>query len=273
MAKENKTVRLLAENYKREERVLVEQLFFDTEHSTTIGTYREHVWQEMFENIVPKKFVVEQSVFIIDSAGNISCEVDIVILDEMFTPYIFKKGQLKFIPIEAVAVAVQCKSKSQTVNADLKIWVNSIKQLKTSKEGIARMVTMIANKAAVTQQATRPVLIYCHLGESRQYDNEKLFDISIRAKKVEKSLEITLNEKFNKLEDVFKLLNFHNEESIEFEHDWKKLKLDCFRVKKEEQEISLLSLTFMLNQALMLLNNPMLFPHSAYVKMFRDQGM
>ena len=39
-----------------------------------------------------------------------------------------------------------------------------------------------------------------------------------------------------------------------------------------EQELSLMSFNFQLNQILMLINNPMLFPHLDYVDMFNGFG-
>ena len=99
---DSKTIEKIKENYKKMEKNYVNQLFFQTTHGSTIGRYREKIWEEMFESIVPKKFVIEQSVFIIDSKGNVSNEVDLAIFDEMYTPYVFRYGEIKFIPIEAV---------------------------------------------------------------------------------------------------------------------------------------------------------------------------
>lgn len=47
-----------------------------------------------------------------------------------------------------------------------------------------------------------------------------------------------------------------------------KYKLDAFRVMKGGEEVSLLSLNLQLNQLLMLINNPILFPHLSYAEMF-----
>ncbi len=88
-------------------------------HGSSIGSAREDIWGQLFDMIIPKKFVIEHSVFlIIDSEGNVSHEVDLAILDETYTPYIFRYGRLKFIPIEAVAVVVECKSKSMRKRRD-----------------------------------------------------------------------------------------------------------------------------------------------------------
>uniref|UniRef100_UPI0034E8BE75 DUF6602 domain-containing protein n=2 Tax=Enterocloster clostridioformis TaxID=1531 RepID=UPI0034E8BE75 len=44
------------------------------------------MWLQLFQMIVPNKFVIEHSVFIIDSAGNVSKEVDLAIINT-YTPY------------------------------------------------------------------------------------------------------------------------------------------------------------------------------------------
>ena len=191
----------------------------------------------------------------------------------MYTPYIFKKGQLKFIPIEAVAVAIQCKSISRTEFKDLKLWTESIKALKTVPIGIARMATMISQGGSPTQKSTRPLLVYCYLGESKQATNEKLFDISIRANQEKGQLEVSIKSTFNQLNDVHQELNFYEVQRSGNNEKLNDQKLEDYRVKAKENEVSLLSLNFILNQALMLLNNPMLFPHQAYVEMFNKERL
>lgn len=49
------------------------------------------------------------------------------------------------------------------------------------------------------------------------------------------------------------------------------MKLNDYRVSSNGEDISLLSFNFMLNQLLMLINNPMFFPHRAYVKLFNKK--
>ena len=72
-----KMINDIIHNYVSEERSMVSQLYFKyRNHGTTVGGFREDLWKEMFENIVPKKFVVEQSVFIIDSNGQVSKRSD-----------------------------------------------------------------------------------------------------------------------------------------------------------------------------------------------------
>jgi hypothetical protein len=94
-----KTISKIKQNYIRIEKSIVEQLFLEfPNHQPTVGSYREDVWYSLFRQIVPYKFAIEKSVFIIDSKGEISKEVDLAIYDEQYTPYIFNYGNVRFIP-------------------------------------------------------------------------------------------------------------------------------------------------------------------------------
>ena len=48
----------------------------------------------------------------------------------------------------------------------------------------------------------------------------------------------------------------------------KERKISDYVVKYDKEEYALLSFIFQFNQMLMMINNPMFFPHMAYVKMF-----
>lgn len=165
-----KIIKHIKKNYKRLEEGIVNQLYFGVEHGGTIGSYREKIWKEMFKSIIPKKFVIEQSVFLIDSQGNVSNEVDLAIFDEMYTPYIFRYYNLKFIPVEAVAVVVECKS---TSNKGLPEWAESIKALKTSssQRAFVRTINNISCGTVPTQTATRPLRILCCLNNKKPKKN------------------------------------------------------------------------------------------------------
>lgn len=302
-----KVIKDIKKNYQQEEKSIVEQLYFQhSKHGTTIGGFREDVWKEMFEQIIPKKFAIEQSVFLIDSNGKVSKEVDLAIFDEMYTPYIFKKGRLKFIPIEAVAVVVECKS-SKYKSAELVKWSDSISLLKTSRNSIVRIQTGIATQNppdrpfSYTQTSTRPIKILCCLRKTSFKEDSgilKKFDIVIRGayRKVEKietpKLEIDYPGEKNDLKSWFQALNHSNrgendpsDEKVnknmgkDFIGEDKKGEngnvvtnhdITDYRIMHGKDEISLMSLNFQLNQLLMLINNPMFFPHKAYVDLFND---
>lgn len=289
-AKEKNAISKIIENYQTLSESLAGQLSLSTpNHGLTTGTYREEIWRTLFEQMVPRKFCIDQGIFIIDSHGRISDEVDLAIFDEQYTPYIFKYGKIKFIPIEAVAVAVQCKSTG--VDGAPK-WAASIKRLETSINSVARTInglnaTTLENApqadTKLAQTYTRPILILCSLCKQFPTGDElnDSFDILLNVDK-EGRLEKSIPEEKRDFTYWYKQLN-HSipehfsedkrllcegliKEGPELKRTLEELKL----VQETGEENVILSLTFQLNQLLMIINNPIFFPHRSYVKMFRN---
>lgn len=284
MSKQKKTViQNIVDNYIRNEQNIVNQLYFNTNHGTTIGGFREDIWREMFQQIIPGKFAIEQSVFIIDSTGKVSNEVDLAIFDETYTPYIFHYGRLKFLPIEAVAVVIECKSNSLKKD-NLKTWGENIDALRTSKQSYTRMAPAIIKgediRPGSTQTATRPLRILCKLKETIVNEvlasGDPLFDIEITASEEKNQLEIRYHGDRADLKDWYLQLNHANIEptdraKIDEGNKLEGVTLSEYQVKKQGNEVNLLSFNLQLNQLLMLINNPILFPHMAYAKMFNKE--
>ena len=268
-----KTIKDIINNYSNLEKSIVKQLNFQVLHGPTIGGFREEIWKSLFEQIIPKKFSIERSVFIIDSKGNVSNEVDLAIFDEQYTPYIFRYGTLKFIPIEAVAVVIECKSETIKIEN----WCKSIDKLTTSKNSIARMAGQITSGGTATQSATRPIKILCYVKdkEDSQKSLKESFDFIIRAD--QERLLIHVNEKLSTLSDWHKELNHADEEECKNDFEETKDKnikdynIKDYSVKNDDGSYnSILTLIFQLNQLLILINNPLLFPHMAYVNLFNN---
>lgn len=297
----------IKENYLKMERELVTQLNYNVNnHHLTAGSYREEIWADFFRRIVPKKFNITRSVFIIDSKGKVSKEVDIAIYDEQYTPYIFNYGLIKFIPVEAVAAVIQCKSRKLDPNV-LNEWTKSIDDLQTSNDSIVRLATYVhigKEEGRAIQTATKPIKILCYIPEkisnksqnksktkqenskTKQENGKNGFDILIEAyqnngKKesvdnnenlYEGNLNITFKDtdllgvllKYNQADNVKKTVN--NSETLE------ERKIKDYKVSDKTKEYTLLSFIFQFNQMLMMINNPMFFPHMAYVKMFNENG-
>lgn len=290
----------IKENYLKMEKELVTQLNYNvTNQQLTAGTYREEIWADFFRRIVPKKFNIERSVFIIDSNENISNEVDIAIYDEQYTPYIFNYGLIKFIPIEAVAAVVQCKSTSLKIK-ELLNWTKSIDKLRTSNDSIVRLATYIhvgkESRCDAIQTATKPIKILCHIPTNETSNDDtngrEYFDIVIEAYQNSKSskeqnqnqnqnnTEYNGNLKINfsdeNLFDVLKNYNQADKKELANLKEDKKLnsetlvnrKITDYNIYKGKEKYTLLSFIFQFNQMLMMINNPMFFPHKAYVDMF-----
>ena len=295
-------------NYTKMEESIVNQLgLYYKLHPLNTGISREDIWLQLFQMIIPKKFVIEHSVFIIDSKGHVSGEVDLAIVDNTYTPYIFQYGKLKFIPIEAVAAVVECKSSSvnfssvdkeqqernggseeeaEKIASTLNNWCNKIKKLHTSRESIVRMATGIVINGVVengssgsntsntprpsTQTSTRPIRIFCGY-ETKASEKRlcELFDFVLLVK----NGKLQIHAKPYNLLKWQKELN-HYESEAKMQESCDKL-VDCFlddlKVKKDGKIVSLLTFNFQLNQLLMLINNPILFPHQAYARLFSDE--
>ncbi|MFR8334512.1 MAG: DUF6602 domain-containing protein [Oscillospiraceae bacterium] len=97
--RKTRALKSILKNYQQAEESIVKQLYMEhTLHGGTVGSMREDVWKGLFEMILPKKFVIEQSVFIIDSQEGISHEVDLAIVDETYTPYTLSLRKVEVYP-------------------------------------------------------------------------------------------------------------------------------------------------------------------------------
>lgn len=309
-------------NYNNLNQMMVEEMKLSSKHNGITGSYREEMWVKFFRSILPQKFSLAQGVMIIDSYGLVSKEVDIAVFDEQYTPYVFQYNTLKFIPIEAVALVVECKSTSLPTKSLIK-WADCIDKLCPRSSGIARMVNgYVTGLTNYTQERTRPIKILASLKKSTE---ERPLE-SIK-KGLGEYFDFIIQETGNENKGCFKLIVKHADKNLAWwgkrlntgnlsdtcdqgialellskkliEEDdpvkikgkveeWKEklksspeLKVELgqdsktFWLKNTLRELEVagnpfLSLNLQLNQLLMLINNPMLFPHYAYAKRFND---
>jgi len=274
----NKKIFDIINNYESEERILLTKLHKEEGHPGIKGSYKEGVWQEFFERIIPKKFSIKRNVFIMDATSKISDEVDLAIFDETYTPYILKDKEYQYIPIEAVAAVVQCKSSDLRGTEE---WSKSIEILRTSDGAIARVQGMVVTGLEKegrpqTQTSTRPIKILCHTSCRKSGVDD--FDLTIDA--YGQKLTVYENPVFENLSCWYDELNHYktNEDDelkkvkISDGNNLKESYLDDYKIEIMNREITIISLIFKLNQLLMLINNPLFFPHRAYVNMF-EKGL
>ena len=128
------------------------------------------------------------------------------------------------------------------------------------------MATAIASfpNGLTTQQVTTPIKVLCHLKEEEvQNDN---FDLIIAVK--DDALEVKWNKSVDTLEKWFLKLNGVEDSSGIKDIECLKKNISALSIPDNP----ILSLVFQLNQLLMLINNPMLFPHQAYVDGFNEKN-
>jgi hypothetical protein len=83
-------------------------------HPGSKGDASEQVWLELLKTYLPARYQAD-SAHVVDSRGNFSEQIDVVVFDRQYSPFIFHyKGQ-KVIPAESVYAVFEAK---QTINAE-----------------------------------------------------------------------------------------------------------------------------------------------------------
>ncbi|MFU0791766.1 MAG: DUF6602 domain-containing protein [Virgibacillus proomii] len=296
------TFQSINKHYQRIATAISSQLQLETpNHHGISGTSRELIWLDVFESLVPKKFKLAQSVFIMDSFGQISAEVDIAIYDEQYTPYVFNYGNMQFIPIEAVAAVVQSKSRTMDEETldDVTAWARTIYKLKPVLNAYVRthqgLLDTAKSTEPQTQTSTRPLIILCTLHslktDQKNDDISSLpelkrnFDFILHLDK-EQQFQLIVDQEKASFTTWYEVLNHYDLERYNAEYaklnklkkhikeESKERKLTDLQVFKEKDKSAgknpLLTFMFQFNQLLMIINNPMFFPHQAYVNMFNQ---
>jgi hypothetical protein len=70
-------------------------------HPPTSGAASEINWQRMLEDYLPARYSVSGG-FVVDADGSISQQIDIVIFDRQYSPFIFNQDNTFYIPAESV---------------------------------------------------------------------------------------------------------------------------------------------------------------------------
>jgi hypothetical protein len=81
-------------------------------HPGTKGTESEDAWVKVLNRYLPKRYVATRAT-VIDSSDNQSDQIDIVIHDRQYTPWVLKMNSARFVPAEAVYAVFEVK---QTLN-------------------------------------------------------------------------------------------------------------------------------------------------------------
>jgi hypothetical protein len=82
-------------------------------HAVSKGDASENVWIELLANYLPKRYSVERAT-VVDSLGNFSQQLDVVVFDRQYSPFILTMHEQKVIPAESVYSVFEAK---QSINA------------------------------------------------------------------------------------------------------------------------------------------------------------
>src|SRR5262245_11724086 len=84
-------------------------------HPGTKGDASENVWLELLDSYLPKRYQAAKA-FVVDSEGAFSDQIDVVVFDRQYSPFIFLHQGQTIIPAESVYAVFEAK---QTLNAEL----------------------------------------------------------------------------------------------------------------------------------------------------------
>lgn len=77
-------------------------------HPTTKGDDAELNWVAMLDGLLPHRYGVTKA-HVIDSLGNESLQIDVVIHDQFYSPLLFDIGGTKYVPAESVYAVFEVK--------------------------------------------------------------------------------------------------------------------------------------------------------------------
>ena len=78
------------------------------DHPGAKGSATEEGWREMLGEYLPKRYCVSKA-FVIDADGGQSDEIDLVVYDRQYSPFLFNQDGAIFIPAESVYAAFEVK--------------------------------------------------------------------------------------------------------------------------------------------------------------------
>lgn len=84
-------------------------------HPVSKGDASESIWLELLSKYLPLRYRAEKA-FVVDSQGQFSEQIDVVVFDRQYSPFIFEFEGEYIIPAESVYAVFEAK---QTLNAGL----------------------------------------------------------------------------------------------------------------------------------------------------------
>ena len=82
-------------------------------HPSTKGTASEKVWLELLDTYLPKRYQAATA-HVVDSNGVFSDQIDVVVFDRQYSPFIFRYQGQTIVPAESVYAVFEAK---QAINA------------------------------------------------------------------------------------------------------------------------------------------------------------
>ena len=131
-------------------------------HPGSKGDATEQHWIEFLRTYLPDRYKVDKAI-VIDSIGNVSEQMDVVIYDAIYTPFIFKQDNFMYIPAESVYAVFEVKQDveghieyaAKKVESVRKLKRTSISMVASGRTTPARPLTKIIGGILTTTNSYR----------------------------------------------------------------------------------------------------------------------
>lgn len=104
-------------------------------HPGSKGDASEQRWIEFLRTYLPDRYKVDKAI-VIDSTGNVSEQMDVVIYDAIYTPFIFNQDGFMYIPAESVYAVFEVKQDVKGYIDYAAQKVESVRKLKRTSIGM-----------------------------------------------------------------------------------------------------------------------------------------
>lgn len=109
-------------------------------HPTARGDESELNWIGLLRAYLPERYKVDSG-FVVDHNGTISEQIDIIVYDRHFTPFIFRGENVVYIPAEGVYAVFEVKPHFDKTNYNYAVKkLKSVKELKRTSASFAHIL-------------------------------------------------------------------------------------------------------------------------------------
>lgn len=147
------------------------------EHPGSKGDATEQRWIDFLRTYLPDRYKVDKAI-VIDSTGNVSEQMDIVIYDAIYTPFIFNQDGFMYIPAESVYAVFEVKQDvkgyidyaAQKVESVRRLKRTSVEMVNSGRRTSARPLTkIIGGILTTTSSYSGTETVSKHLKELKGY--------------------------------------------------------------------------------------------------------
>lgn len=144
-------------------------------HPGSKGDALENAWIEWLRKYLPNRYSVDKAI-VIDHEGNTSQQIDIVIYDNWFTPFIFSQNGFHYIPAEGVYAVFEVKPDLQGPSKSSRSYIQYAGEKIESVRKLQRTSTTMINSGQTVRARPFTKIIGGILTSTNTYKNNNTIE-------------------------------------------------------------------------------------------------